>query len=108
LLIPLVSIAAALTLQPVLLWFFSHRAIAGVRFPRAVRRHREPWAALARTIMRRPVFVLVPAIAVLLGAAAPALYLRLTPGALASLPQSTEAGRGAHALAHALRPAALD
>ena len=107
LLIPLVSIAAALTLQPVLLSFFSRRAIAGVRLPRAARREREPWAALARTIMRRPVFVLVPAIAVLLVAAAPALYLRLTPGALASLPQSTEAMRGLDALGNAFGPGAL-
>jgi hypothetical protein len=57
--------------------------------------------------MRRPVFVLVPAIAVLLAAAAPALYLRLTPGALASLPQSTEAARGLDALGNAFGPGAL-
>ncbi len=98
LLIPLVSILAVLTLQPALLSFCGRRALAGVRLPRVSRRRREPWAALARAIMRRPLLVLVPTTALLLAAAAPMLFLRLSPGSLSSLPRSTEATRGLAAL----------
>jgi RND superfamily putative drug exporter len=106
LLIPLVSIVAAVTLQPALLSLCGHRAITGVRLPRRARR-REPWAALARAIMRRPLWVLVPTAAVLLAAAAPTLFLRLSPGSLASLPHSTEATQGLAALTDAFGPGAL-
>ena len=107
-LIPLVSIAAALTLQPALLSFFGRRALTGVRLPRPTRRRREPWAALARTIMRRPLLVLVPTAAVLLAAAAPVLFLQLSPGSLASLPRTTESARGLAALAQRVRARRAD
>ncbi|HYA09451.1 MAG TPA: MMPL family transporter, partial [Gaiellaceae bacterium] len=61
LLIPLVSIAAALTLLPALLSLCGPRVFARLRLVRRKgRRAREPWAALARAVMRRPVAVLVP------------------------------------------------
>jgi uncharacterized membrane protein YdfJ with MMPL/SSD domain len=107
LLIPLVSIVAAVTLQPALLSLCGRRALTGMRLPRLGRRRREPWGALARAIMRRPFVVLVPTAAVLLAAAAPILYLRLTPGSLASLPRSTEAAQGLVALTNAFGPGAL-
>jgi RND superfamily putative drug exporter len=107
LLIPLVSIVAALTLQPALLSFCGLRAVTGVRLPRLAGRRREPWAALARVIMRRPLVVLVPTVAVLLAAAAPVLYMRVTPGSLGSLPRSTEAARGLAVLGNAFGPGAL-
>jgi RND superfamily putative drug exporter len=106
LLIPLVSIAAALTLQPVLLSFCGRRAVTGIRVPR-LPFGRMPWAALARAIMRRPLAVLVTTSAVLLAAAAPVLFLQLTPGSLASLPQSTEAARGLVELQSGFGPGAL-
>jgi RND superfamily putative drug exporter len=105
--IPLVSIAAALTLQPVLLSFLGRRALAGVRLPRVTRRRREPWAALARAIMRRPIAVLLPVTAVLLAAAAPVLFLQLSPGSLTSLPRSTDSARGLTTLSNAFGPGAL-
>jgi putative drug exporter of the RND superfamily len=104
LLIPLVSIAAALTLQPVLLSFCGRRALVGA--PR-VRVLRMPWAAVARAIMRRPLGVAVATGAVLVMAAVPALFLHLTPGSLASLPRSTEATRGLVYLNRAFGPGAL-
>jgi RND superfamily putative drug exporter len=107
LLIPLVSMVAAVTLQPALLSLCGRRALTGVRLPRLARRRREPWALLARAIMRRPLVVLVPATAVLLAAAAPILFLRLSPGSLASLPRTTEAARGLAALSNAFGPGAL-
>jgi uncharacterized membrane protein YdfJ with MMPL/SSD domain len=107
LLIPLVSIGAALTLLPALLSFCGHGVFARVRLRRATRRPREPWAALARAVMRRPVAVLVPTVVLLLAAAAPALFLRLTPGSMSSLPPSMEATRGLAVLRSAFGPGAL-
>jgi uncharacterized membrane protein YdfJ with MMPL/SSD domain len=106
-LIPLVSIAAALTLQPALLSFCGRRAVTGLRLRRRKRTPREPWAALTRTIMRRPIAVLLPTTALLLAAAAPTLFLHLGPGLLASLPRSTEATRGLATLSDAFGPGAL-
>jgi RND superfamily putative drug exporter len=107
LLIPLVSIAAALTLQPVLLSFYGRRALTGVHLRHADRVRREPWAALVRTIMRRPLFVLVPVTVLLLAAAAPVAFLRLSPGSLTSLPAATESARGLAVLSNAFGDGAL-
>jgi putative drug exporter of the RND superfamily len=102
LLIPLVSIAGALTLQPALLSLVGPRVLARSRPKR-----REPWAALARAIMRRPLAVLLPTTAVLLLASAPIFWLHLTPGSLSSLPRTTEATRGFVALSNAFGIGAL-
>ena len=80
LLIPLVSIAAALTLQPVLLSLLGRRI--GGRAPGADGGF---WARLARTIMRRPVVFLAAGTAVLLVLAVPALFIELSPGSFSSL-----------------------
>ena len=104
LMIPLVSIGAALTLLPALLSFCGPGVFARVRIRPA---RNEPWAALARTVMRRPVAVLVPTAVLLLAAAAPALWLHLTPGSFASLPRSTEATHGLAVMRTAFGPGAL-
>ncbi len=96
-LVPLVSIGAALTLQPVLLSLFGRRGMRAVRV-RALRPARAPesdlWARLAGAIMRRPAVVLLAGTAVLLAAAAPVVFLVLTPGSISAIPQSTESARG--------------
>jgi RND superfamily putative drug exporter len=97
LLVPLVSIAAALTLQPALLSFFGRGSLRGAPLPRR-RRQLRFWECLTRVVMRRPVAVLVPTTLMLLVLAAPALGLRVTPGSFASLPGSTESVRGLAAL----------
>ncbi|MGZ8697101.1 MAG: MMPL family transporter, partial [Gaiellaceae bacterium] len=112
LLIPLVSIAAALTLQPALLSFCGRRALTGWRLSRLLpkrrpHRRRAPWAALARAIMRRPLAVLLPTTALLLAAAAPILFLQLSPGSLSSLPRSMPATQGLVVLRHGFGPGAL-
>ncbi len=107
LLVPLVSIVAALTFLPALLSFCGRGAFARVRLWRATRRRREPWAALARAVMRRPVVVLLSTVVILLAAAAPALFLRLTPGSLSSLPPSMEATRALVLLRGGFGPGAL-
>jgi RND superfamily putative drug exporter len=99
LLIPLVSVAAALTLQPVLLSFFP----LGAARPAGGR----AWRALARRITRRPQRVLAVAAMALVVAATPALFLDLTPGSLGGLPRAMEASRGLGELRNAFGPGAV-
>jgi putative drug exporter of the RND superfamily len=94
LVVPLAAVAAGLTLLPALLSLLNERPAT----------HQETgdngtWARIARTVMRRPVWFLTAGTAVLLAAAAPALYLHLTPGSVKRLP-SSEAVRGYEMLTH--------
>jgi putative drug exporter of the RND superfamily len=89
LVVPLASIAAAATLQPALLSLLGRRAGR----PRASG-GRRVWEAIARKIMRRPVAFLLGGAILLVGAAVPAAFLRLTPGSFAGLPQGPEAIAG--------------
>ena len=70
-LVPLASIAAALTLQPALLSLFGRRV--GRRRERPVDLAGGVWARHSRSIMARPVAYLAVGTVVLLGLAAPAL-----------------------------------
>jgi putative drug exporter of the RND superfamily len=100
LLIPLVSIAAALTLQPALLSLFGRRGMSQAQVARFARIglrtdvERGFWARLARAIMRRPKVFLLAGVALLLAAAAPAGFLRLTPGSISGVPGSLPSVRG--------------
>jgi RND superfamily putative drug exporter len=109
-LVPLVSIAATLTLQPALLSLFGRRGMRAIRV-RALRPARAPesdfWARLAGAIMRRPVVVLLAATAVLLAAAAPVGLLRLTPGSISAIPQFSESARGLALLRDRVGPGAV-
>jgi RND superfamily putative drug exporter len=95
-LIPLASVAAALTLQPVMLSLLGPRGVRPLAFGRG--RQLDPdrrlWARLARSIMRRPVAYLAAGTALLLAATAPVLWLHLTPGSISGLPRSPESVRG--------------
>ncbi len=95
LLIPVVSVAAALTLQPALLSLFGRR-LAG----RA--RGGAYWGRHTRAIMRRPWAFLAAGCAVLIALALPAFTLKLTPGSLTGIPSSAESVRGYDALRDAL------
>ncbi len=95
LLIPVVSVAAALTLQPALLSLLGHR-LAGPARGGAF------WGRFARTIMRRPRTFLIAGSLVLVALALPAVTLELTPGSLTGIPSSTESVRGYDALRDAL------
>src|SRR5262245_36442260 len=107
LLIPLVSVLAAMTLLPVLLYWLEDR-LDGVRFiPRRWYERRADevngfWPRLARMIMRRPVPFAVATISGLLLAALPVLSLQLTPGSNTGVPQNIEAVRGLNVLAGAI------
>jgi RND superfamily putative drug exporter len=121
-LIPLVSIVAASTLQPVLLSLFGRRGMKRVHVADFVRdRLRLPlprfagtadaqqgmWARLARSIMRRPLVYLGLGATVLIAAAAPVLGLELTPGSASGTPQTPESIRGFNVLRDAVGPGAL-
>ena len=95
LLIPVVSVAAALTLQPALLSCFG-ATLAGPARGGAF------WGRVARTIMRRPRMFLAGGSLVLVVLALPAASLELTPGSLTGIPASAESVRGYDALRNAL------
>jgi RND superfamily putative drug exporter len=110
--IPLVSVLAAVTLLPVLMYWLEDR-LDRVRFipKRLVERRADPvngfWPRLARWIMRRPIVVATATIAVLLAAAGPILSMDLTPGSNTGVPQSIEAVRGLNVLAAAVGDGAI-
>ena len=91
-LVPLASIAAALTLQPALLSLFGRRV--GSRRARPVDLAGGFWARHSRSVMGRPVAYLAVGTVVLLALAAPALFLRLTPGSFSGIPSFPESMRG--------------
>ena len=108
-LIPLVSIAAAMTLQPALLSLYGRR---GVRRAAFVRRERDSgrrgyWERLAAAIMRRPIAFLAAGSAVLLAAAVPVFGLQLTPGSAQGIPQHPQAIHGFDVLRRAVGAGAL-
>ena len=87
LLIPVMSIVAAITLQPALL------SLAGGRIA-GRRREGAAWGRLARVVMRRPAPFIAVGAAVLAGLAVPAAWLRITPGSLTGIPSSVESVQG--------------
>jgi uncharacterized membrane protein YdfJ with MMPL/SSD domain len=92
LLVPLVSIAAALTLQPVLLSYCGRGALRGPQLSRRLRLPR--WKTLVAAVLRRPLRALTAGTVVLAAAATPALFLHVTPASFDGLPPSMEAARG--------------
>ncbi len=108
-LIPLATIAGALTLQPALLAVLGRKGATTVPLRNLVRGRLRPelprplattdvergfWARLAGMIMRRPWPFLVSGTALLLAAAVPLLAVELTPGSLSGIPASLESARG--------------
>jgi RND superfamily putative drug exporter len=104
LLIPLVSVLAALTLLPVLLYWLEDRLDRVRLVPKRVYERREDpvngfWPRLARRIMRQPIVFATATAAVLVFAAVPLLKIDLTPGSNKGIPQNLESVRGMNVLA---------
>ena len=107
-LVPVMSIAAAATLQPALLSVFGRRGARRVPVAALLRRlgvrlpvlpgtldvDRGFWARLARAIMRRPLRFLAAGAVVLVAAAVPAVFLQVTPGSISALPGGNDSVRG--------------
>jgi RND superfamily putative drug exporter len=108
--IPLFSIAAALTLQPALLSLFGRRGVRRVPLlPARFRAEAETgfWHRLAGAIMRRPLAFLAAGAVVLVGLAAPAVALRLTPGSISGIPRFPQSVRGFELLTGAVGAGAV-
>ena len=102
-LVPLVSVAAALTLQPALLSLLGHRV-------RSRRMRRDPgrgWARFATAVTRRPRLLLAVTAALLITAAIPVAALALTPGSIAAIPQTNDSARGLALLSSGAGPGAV-
>jgi putative drug exporter of the RND superfamily len=112
LLIPLVSVLAAVTILPVLLYWLEDRLDRVRLVPRSVTERRDDpehgfWPRLARTIMRRPAAFAGTTVAVLLLAAAPLLALQLGPGSNQGIPQDLESVQGLRILEDAVGEGAI-
>ena len=97
LVVPVVSVLAALTLQPVMLYYLG---ASGVK-PRWIRgafnsmeEMNGLWARIAGVVIKRPWQVLVSGVAVLLIAASSIAWLQLTPTSLRAIPANIESSRG--------------
>ncbi len=97
LVVPVVSVLAALTLQPVALYYLG----AGASEPRFIRGAFNTsdemtglWARIAELVIRRPWQVLVSGVLVLLVAASSILWLQLTPTSLKAIPSTIESAQG--------------
>ncbi|HEY3542571.1 MAG TPA: MMPL family transporter [Gaiellaceae bacterium] len=88
-LVPLVSLAAAVTLQPALLAALGRRALG-----RGLRADGTFWSRLAAAIMRRPKRFLAAGATLLIAAAIPAAWIQLTPGSINALPLGPESVTG--------------
>ena len=105
--IPIISIAAALTLLPALLGVLGHRIDRLRVLPSSLLARREDpeqgiWARLARLIMRRPLPIALATGGLLLVAALPVPQLSLSLGSTENLPGRSDAVRGAELLAREL------
>src|SRR5829696_4836377 len=112
LLIPLVSVLAAVTILPVLLYWLEDRLDRVRLVPRRITDRRDDpengfWPRLARAIMRRPAVFAAATTAGLLLAAAPVLALQLGPGSNQGIPQDLEAVQGLTILSGAVGEGAL-
>ncbi len=109
LLIPLVSIFAAVTLLPALLAIFGSSLLRW-RVPLiGLRPEGEggAWARIAETIMRRPALVAGVTAGFLVLCALPAPLLSLTPGSSKGLPSQSEAVQGLKLLERTLGPGTI-
>ena len=110
LVVPLVSVVAALTLQPSLLSLLGRHGMQTVRASRPGARRvgeRGLWSRLARMVMRRPIVVLAGSVAVLVAAAMPAVWLQLTPGSVVAIPQNIQSARALALLRHRIGPGVI-
>ena len=109
-LIPIVSIAAAATLQPALLSVYGRRGTTRVPLlPKRFRTETETgfWHRLSGAIMRRPLVFLAAGAGVLTAAAVPAYALQLTPGSAKGIPQFPQSVRGFDVLKNAVGAGAV-
>jgi RND superfamily putative drug exporter len=97
LVVPVVSVLSALTLQPVLLSLLGRGGVRTIALPFGVGRGAPApglWARLARVVTRRPGVVALAATALLVVAASSIGWFQLTPGSVSAIPQNSQAAKG--------------
>jgi RND superfamily putative drug exporter len=97
LIVPIVSVLAAFTLQPVLLYYLGEKGIKPTLIRGAFNKGDEMkgiWARIASLVIRRPWQVLISGLIVLLVAASSLLSLQLTPTSLRAIPSNIESSKG--------------
>jgi RND superfamily putative drug exporter len=95
LVVPIVAVLAALTLQPAILSLLGRRGVRPVMVRGLFQRHNEhgAWERVTRRVVQRPVRVLLGALAVLVLLMTSALWLQLTPGSVVAVPQNLASTR---------------
>ncbi|CAN2211821.1 COG2409 Predicted drug exporters of the RND superfamily [Candidatus Nanopelagicaceae bacterium] len=97
LVVPVVSVLAAVTLQPVMLYYLGARGVKPYGIKGAFNAHDEmqgAWANIASLVIKRPWQVLVSGVLVLLVAASSIFWLELTPTSLRAIPSNIESAEG--------------
>jgi RND superfamily putative drug exporter len=97
LVVPVVSVLAALTLQPVLLYYLGAKGVKPYFIKGAFNTSDEMqglWAKIATVVIKRPWQVLVSGVLVLLIAASSIAWLQLTPTSLRAIPTNIESAQG--------------
>jgi RND superfamily putative drug exporter len=97
LVVPVVSVLAALTLQPVALYYLGESGVRPKLITGTFNRGDEMngiWAKVATLVIKRPWQVLVSGLAVLLIAASSIGWMQLTPTSLRALPAGIESAEG--------------
>lgn len=96
LVVPIVSVIAALTLQPALLSFLGRRGVTPKMFPGLMARRdlkTGMWARIAHFVIRRPISVLLFSLTTLAIAASSLIWLQITPNSLTAIPAELESAR---------------
>lgn len=96
LVVPIVSVFTALTLQPALLSFLGKRGVTSKIFPGLMSRSDLMtgfWAKIAHTVIRKPISVLFFSLITLVIAAASIIWLQITPSSLTAIPAHLESAR---------------
>ncbi|HEV8547283.1 MAG TPA: MMPL family transporter, partial [Candidatus Limnocylindrales bacterium] len=108
-LVGIVSVVAALTLLPALLGLLGDR-VNRLHVPIFGREQGESrlWAAVVRRVLARPVLSLSLAVALLLGAAAPALTMEIGAAGIGTLPDNLVSKQGFNALERSFPAAGAD
>jgi uncharacterized membrane protein YdfJ with MMPL/SSD domain len=107
-LVPLVSIAALLTLQPVLLSLLGNRVLVrGAFHRRAIDHATGRWAGYGRWLVRHRAVAVALGSATLVALALPVTQAHVTPGSISVIPGASEAVRGARLLTDGVGPGAV-
>ena len=96
LVVPIASIIAALTVQPILLSYLGRNGVRGKGFPGLLARENlmtGMFAKIARSVIRRPISVLLCSLAALAIVATSVIWLQVTPSSLTAIPTELESSR---------------